>query len=320
MDEKLLIPNTTQIPNVILDMLLPALPEPETKCILYICRRTFGFGKVKDRISLSQFIGGIKTKDGRQLDYGTGLARPTVVNALRTLVDATALYLEETTKGNYYQLNLDMDIKVVIAFVIKRRELLQKIKRNKPTQKPLLKVVSAANQLARLTESGKRGEPIVVSAANPQNLEKPSNKTKTMQDAKAPAGDNSKKTKSPHAEFIKFWSETTQKTRSIKPLIAPMDGRNLRRVLDLNILTQAELQQLALYYLAHGSFKTFNPSISTFMSAGVLTGLMNRMKNDPNFWRETDAYMTHYLRQPSINSNAMVDRLAQLKAKLFVTT
>ena len=50
-----LIPNSTQIPNVILDKIIPGIPNAEAKCLLYICRRTYGFHKEKDRISLTQF-------------------------------------------------------------------------------------------------------------------------------------------------------------------------------------------------------------------------------------------------------------------------
>ena len=83
---KKLIPNSTQIPNVILDFLIPQLPGAEGKCLLYISRRTYGFHKEEDRISFTQFINGIKSKDGRQLDYGTGMARASVNEALKNLI------------------------------------------------------------------------------------------------------------------------------------------------------------------------------------------------------------------------------------------
>ena len=65
---KSLIPNSTQVPNVILDLFIPRLPEGEARCSLYICRRTFGFHKKRDRISLSQFVDGIRDKEGKVLD------------------------------------------------------------------------------------------------------------------------------------------------------------------------------------------------------------------------------------------------------------
>ena len=90
--DKRLIPNSTQIPNIVLDLLVPKLPPAEARCILYISRRTFGFHRSKDRISLSQFIGGIISRDGKRLDYGTGLSRPSVVEALKNLFKAGNLY------------------------------------------------------------------------------------------------------------------------------------------------------------------------------------------------------------------------------------
>src|SRR5918996_930350 len=75
-------PNTTQIPNDVFDSLMPHLSGGELKVLLYICRRTFGFRKDSDRISLTQIAHGITTKAGRVLDHGTGLSKRHVINAL----------------------------------------------------------------------------------------------------------------------------------------------------------------------------------------------------------------------------------------------
>jgi phage replication O-like protein O len=105
-------PNTTQIPNDVFDTLMPSLSGGELKVLLYICRRTFGFRKDSDRISLSQIAHGITTKAGRVLDHGTGLCKRHVINALKSLekkniitvtriVDETGLY-----EVNTYSLNI----------------------------------------------------------------------------------------------------------------------------------------------------------------------------------------------------------------------
>jgi phage replication O-like protein O len=107
-----LFPNTTQIPNDVFDTLMPSLSGGELKVLLYICRRTFGFRKDSDRISLSQISKGITTKAGRVLDHGTGLCKRHVINALKSLekkniitvtriVDETGLY-----EVNTYSLNI----------------------------------------------------------------------------------------------------------------------------------------------------------------------------------------------------------------------
>jgi phage replication O-like protein O len=78
-------PNTTQIPNEVFDALMPHLSGGELKVLLYICRRTFGFRKDSDSISLTQIAHGITTKAGRVLDQGTGLSKRHVINALKAL-------------------------------------------------------------------------------------------------------------------------------------------------------------------------------------------------------------------------------------------
>jgi phage replication O-like protein O len=78
-------PTTTPVPDEVFDVLMPQLSGAELKVLLYICRRTFGFKKEADTISLSQIAHGITTRDGRVLDRGTGLSKRHVVNALKAL-------------------------------------------------------------------------------------------------------------------------------------------------------------------------------------------------------------------------------------------
>ena len=73
------------VPDELFDELLPELSGAELKVLLYIVRRTFGFKKDSDNISLSQMMHGIKTRDGRVLDRGVGLTKKTVLGALRNL-------------------------------------------------------------------------------------------------------------------------------------------------------------------------------------------------------------------------------------------
>jgi hypothetical protein len=74
-------PHYTQVPNTLFDVLLAAgtLTEAELRVLLYICRRTFGFGKDADAISLSQMT------DGRRLDHGAGCRRDAAVRATKGL-------------------------------------------------------------------------------------------------------------------------------------------------------------------------------------------------------------------------------------------
>src|SRR6516162_6951468 len=80
-----LIPNSTQIPDVILDHWMAELSGGELKVLLYVARRTYGFGKESDNISINQMAEGIKRRDGSSLDHGTGLSRSGVKSACNGL-------------------------------------------------------------------------------------------------------------------------------------------------------------------------------------------------------------------------------------------
>jgi Bacteriophage replication protein O len=105
-------PNTTQIPNEVFDTLMPHLSGGELKVLLYICRRTFGFRKDSDSISLTQIAHGITTKAGRVLDQGTGLSKRQVQRALRVLESRNVIRVERRVDEtglheiNTYRLNV----------------------------------------------------------------------------------------------------------------------------------------------------------------------------------------------------------------------
>jgi len=80
--------STTATPDWVFDDVAPDLTEAPLKALLYIVRRTSGFRKLADAISLSQFQHGITTRDGRQLDKGAGIKNRTVL--LRALDELEA--------------------------------------------------------------------------------------------------------------------------------------------------------------------------------------------------------------------------------------
>ena len=84
-------PTTTPIPDELFDELMAELSGAELKVLLYICRRTFGFKKVSDTISLNQIASGIVTKEGKVLDRGTGLSKRHVQRALKSLESKQAV-------------------------------------------------------------------------------------------------------------------------------------------------------------------------------------------------------------------------------------
>ena len=280
--DKRLIPNSTQIPNIILDLLVPLIPEAEGKCIMYICRRTFGFHKEEDRISFSQFIKGIKDKNGKILDRGTGLVRDSVNTAIKNLLKAEAISVSRTTKGNIYRINLDMDVDEVVRKIDQSRKQTKISLKNRPKQVRLLD----------LQKKGNKGNKVI------------------LVDKKL----------STYQQFINFFYEITEKTRGIKPIITGKDGKNLKRVLALNILNSTELEQLALYFLANHYYKKFTPSVSTFLSAGILNGLANSLKNREEFWKEMNQYTQQYFDDsPKIKRSDNIDRkIVEVKDKIGV--
>jgi hypothetical protein len=81
------VPNSTQVPDALFDELMADLSGAELKTVLYIIRRTFGFKKQSDTISISQLLGGITKNNGEELDHGTGLSKPSLLSALKSLAE-----------------------------------------------------------------------------------------------------------------------------------------------------------------------------------------------------------------------------------------
>ncbi len=84
-------PVYTQVPDAVFDELLSVLSGAELKVLLYVIRRTFGFKKERDDISISQIMHGITTRDGEVLDRGTGLSKDAVTRATKRLVEMGVL-------------------------------------------------------------------------------------------------------------------------------------------------------------------------------------------------------------------------------------
>jgi hypothetical protein len=96
-------PTTTPIPDVVFDRLMPELSDGELRVLLYIMRRTFGFKKQSDNISIKQLVQGITTRNGKVLDHGTGASRASVVRALRGLTKKGIIVAQRNrsaAKGN----------------------------------------------------------------------------------------------------------------------------------------------------------------------------------------------------------------------------
>ncbi len=96
-------PNFTQVPDELFDVLMPQLSDAELRVLLYIVRRTFGFKRDTDAISLSQMVSGITTRDGQVLDRGTGLSKATIARGLKGLREKGVILTgrnRSTTRGD----------------------------------------------------------------------------------------------------------------------------------------------------------------------------------------------------------------------------
>lgn len=87
--------NTTQVPDVFFDEIMPFLNLAETRVLLYIIRRTIGFKKDWDGISLNQMANGIIKTSGERLDHGTGLHPNSIRAATKALVEKGILVVSE---------------------------------------------------------------------------------------------------------------------------------------------------------------------------------------------------------------------------------
>jgi len=105
-------PNTTPLPDEFFDFVLYYLTGAETKVCLYIARRTFGWKKPTDNISLMQMVNGITKKTGEILDRGTGLSKSSVAKAVNSLVEMNVVIrnrrrsVEKGDEPTTYSLNV----------------------------------------------------------------------------------------------------------------------------------------------------------------------------------------------------------------------
>lgn len=110
MTKRSLIPNSTQIPNFFFDFLMGKIGSAEFKCLMYIARRTYGFHREEETITINQFVEGLKNKKGDPLDDGVGLARASVVAALDLLRQSNIILVERDGKKNSYRINIDINL------------------------------------------------------------------------------------------------------------------------------------------------------------------------------------------------------------------
>ena len=86
-NESKFIPNFLQVPNAVIDELLPDLTGAELKCYLVVIRKTKGWNKESDNISISQFM------------KATGLSNSAVIKACESLIKYGLLVKENGARN-----------------------------------------------------------------------------------------------------------------------------------------------------------------------------------------------------------------------------
>jgi hypothetical protein len=159
--------NTTPVPDILFDQLLVDLSGTELKALLYIIRRTRGFKKESDAISLNQFLKGITTKDGKQLDKGCGIKdRKSLIDALRSLEKKRYIIRTSgmTGSGDSDTTTYSMNFKKAVDKPVK---LAGKRKGSGKNQLPVVGKTNDGSMEKPTTRSGKNQLP-VVGKTNPQ--------------------------------------------------------------------------------------------------------------------------------------------------------
>ena len=107
-------PRFTPIPDEFLDHQLAYVSSAEAKVMLFLFRKTYGYRKSGDRVSLAQLERGTIASDGTIIDRGTGLSRATIWRALKGLQEKGLIEVHRQTTPfgdsdiNYYRIREDL--------------------------------------------------------------------------------------------------------------------------------------------------------------------------------------------------------------------
>lgn len=273
-----LLPNTTQIPNVILDDWLPRLTDVEFRILIVIVRQTLGWvmdddsGRRKERDWISS----------SQLTQKTGRGRTQISSNLKSLIEehhlieatdkeGKLLDTAEKRKQNRGQIFYRLTLRDPQA------SLFDQPRDRKPnTENPRIRIPNTAiPNTTKETHITKDNLVIDESLTREDNVGK-----KEEKQAKPP---------SDHKLFIDFFYQATKSTRNVATIITAADAKMLKQALERGI-SRETLEQVAIFFLTDRDFIKFSPTIRTLLSGGIITGLINRMQNEPDFWKKLDGY------------------------------
>ncbi len=288
MENLSIIPNTTQVPHIIIREWMPRLKDVELRVLLVITDQTLGWmedaatgrRKEKDWIAHSQLV------------KKTGRKDRAISKAVKKLADDLTIIGVYDEQGN------------ILDSAAKRMKCGDKLFYRlslKPPQRTLFETPAKSAGVAKKAIPPQKVRTQKMRATKETILTK-----ENMRPAKAPTA---------HRQFIIFWNDEVQRARGIKPIITGRDARNLKRILDFGISRQT-LEQSAVYFLRDYGFRKFAPSISTFLSAGILNGLLDQMKNRADFWKKLDDYAAKS--NTKIYRSELSEQLEKLKAKFVM--
>lgn len=140
------IPNSFQVPNAFVDEVMCQIGDVAAKLYLIICRKTRGWYKEVDSISLSQF------------QKISGKSRPTITKALAELIQVgLVIECESTVYGNSFKLNDDCTVGWMLKCPSKKSLLVKKFNHtSKKSLLPLVKILYTQKTLSKDTLQNKK--------------------------------------------------------------------------------------------------------------------------------------------------------------------
>ena len=142
------MPNFSQIPNAFIDEVMHKLPDASVKMYLLIVRKTKGWNKEVDAISISQFM------------KFTGKSRPTVVDAIKYLVEAKIVTEHQSTRfGKTYSINDEIYEGFFLLLPSKKILLVKNFNQSsKKILLPLVKNFNPQKKLSKEINQNKKGD------------------------------------------------------------------------------------------------------------------------------------------------------------------
>ena len=140
------IPNSFQLPNAFVDEVMWQIGDVAAKLYVIICRKTRGWYKEVDSISLSQF------------QKISGKSRPTITKALAELIQVgLVIECESTVYGNSFKLNDECTVGWMLKCPSKKSLLVKKFNHtSKKSLLPLVKILYTQKTLSKDTLQNKK--------------------------------------------------------------------------------------------------------------------------------------------------------------------